>query len=84
MKKPLFILAIACLTIVSCKKERVCSCEERYTEVSSTGTEETISKYKITLKDASYLAAQKACVHTKESYTVGGVTTSVDTNCSLQ
>ncbi|MGE0567379.1 MAG: hypothetical protein AB7O73_05475 [Bacteroidia bacterium] len=82
--KKLIVLSAIGLAILSCKKDRVCSCKD-YTEVkSSTGTLATSNDYKYTIKDAGYKTAYYHCTHTKTSDTLGGATITNDLNCSLE
>lgn len=85
MNKVLLIAAVVVTTMVSCKKDRVCSCKT-YTTYNGAGA--TSFDQDITMKDVSRRTAFNACVHTKtvDTYTTGGVSVVVDqdVNCSLK
>jgi hypothetical protein len=84
MKKILLIIAVAGLTFVACKKDRVCSCKT-VTEVKGgplAGS--VVADREYTMTDAGYMPAYYHCTHKKTSDTLMGGTITVDENCSLK
>lgn len=83
-KATFFIAAVSALSIVSCKKDRTCSC----TTVNSSGSSSTTTTQDITIIDASKSDAKKACIDrtSTDTYTFGGVSTTYTstTTCELK
>lgn len=86
MKKTLIIAAVAGMVMVSCKKDRVCSCKQvqDISPAPSVGQATIITDYEYTIIKEGYRTAYNHCTHTKTSNTTGSVTVSTDTNCSLK
>lgn len=86
MKKTIVLLAVIATVAVACKKDRDCSCKT-YTTYNGAGA--TSVDQTITMKKVSGGTARKACIHTKQTYTVaaGGssvITVDQDINCELK
>ncbi len=81
MKKLSLLAILFSLSLVACKKDRLCSCK---TVIKSTGSPDLVIDNKVTLVNSSYRTAFNACVHTTQSQTTGTITTSTDVNCSLE
>ena len=86
MKKILLIVAIVGTAMVSCKKDRVCSCKEvdSFTPTPSVGPATIVTDYEYTITKVGYRTAFNACIHTKSSATSGSLTVTTDINCSLK
>jgi hypothetical protein len=84
MKKLILVAAVASLTMVSCKKDRACSCKQVVTLSGGGQSQQFVEDYDMTLTDASYRTAFRACTHTKDVVTDGGFTYEIDTNCELK
>jgi len=89
MKKTLLIVALASFAMVSCKKERTCTCTT--TDTAANGTVTTGQPYVTVYKKIKGGDAKNDCMSTNSentnSYTSGGVTvtstTKSDTKCEL-
>lgn len=86
MKKILLIVAIVGTAMVSCKKDRVCSCKEvdSISPVTPPAPATIVTDWEYTITKAGYRTAFNACIHTKSSTTTGSVTVTTDINCSLK
>ncbi len=84
MKKIILIIAIAATTMVSCKKDRVCSCKYVTTITSNGNTVTSVQDQDFTMVDVSRKTAYYACTHTKQTSANNGVTVDTDSNCSLK
>ncbi|MCW3076656.1 MAG: hypothetical protein JWO32_1265 [Bacteroidetes bacterium] len=84
MKKILLIAAVAGLAMVSCKKDRVCTCTSTstttYNGVSTSGT----YTQDVNLVKVSKRTAKLACIHTKSTYSNSNSTTVDETDCKLK
>jgi hypothetical protein len=86
MKKlSIMALALTGLMLVSCKKDRVCSCKS-FTKIESPGFNNTQSgpEEEYTIKEASYKTAYYACTHKQTVYSEDNTTITFDMNCSLK
>ncbi len=89
MKKLLLVIAVAGLAMLSCNKDRVCSCKD-YKTFDGAGAQ--IVDYEYTMKSVGRLTAFRNCVHSSSTYTqsvytgtVSSVKTVIeDLNCSLK
>ena len=91
MKKSLLIVAVFGFTLVSCKKDRVCSCK---LNITYTGTHtidpklkpaDVVADSEYTIVKAGLVTARRKCIHTRNEYPeVFGVKTTVDNNCELK
>lgn len=86
MKKILLIAAVAGMAMVSCKKDRVCSCKvvQEINPVTPPAPATIVTDYEYTIVKAGYRPAYNHCTHTKTANTTGSVTVTTDTNCSLK
>jgi hypothetical protein len=85
MKKILLIVAIAGMAVVSCKKDRVCSCKTvQDTSVSGVKAGTVVTDYEYTMVKTGWRAGYNHCIHTKTSVATGTITVDTDSNCSLK
>jgi len=86
MKKILLIVAIGSLAMVSCKKDRVCSCKvvQEINPVTPPAPATIVTDYKYTMVKTGWRTGYNHCTHTKQTQVVGPVTYITDTNCSLE
>jgi len=73
------ISVIVSIAMVSCKKDRVCTCTS-----SSTAPGNTPITLEITILDAKKSDAKKACVRTTNDYISNGVTYTRTSDCKLK
>ena len=78
MRIKLAMIAVACLAMASCKKDRVCECVTQQGNSADKHTE------RITFKDTGLRTASNACVHSKEEWSFGDTTIVVDVYCELK
>jgi len=80
MKKIILsLIVLGSFALVSCKKDRVCTCTS-----SSTAPGNTPITLEITLLDAKKSDVKKACVKTTSDYTSNGVTYTDTYDCKLK
>ncbi|MBI2720568.1 MAG: hypothetical protein HYX39_00180 [Bacteroidetes bacterium] len=80
MKKILLVAAVAGLTMVSCKKDRVCSC----TTTSTLGSVSSSSTNDYTIVKESKHISKMACASKKSTQTDNGVTYTYESSCKLK
>lgn len=77
MKKILLIVAVAGLSMASCKKDRTCTC----TITPTSGTTSTETKVMYDVKKSE---AERECIGGQSTFSSGGTTiTSDDVKCEL-
>ena len=84
MKKTLLIVAIVATAMVSCKKDRVCSCKDVMTQTGGPIPLGSTNDYEYTMVKIGYKTAYYHCTHKTLTETVNGVTTVIDSNCSVK
>ena len=86
MKKVILsAVVLGSLALISCKKDRVCSCKVVQTTTTAGQSHDVVTDYKYTIVGATRKTAfNSRCIHTKDHSEVGNTTYDTDTNCSLE
>ncbi|MGZ3899422.1 MAG: hypothetical protein ACXVNO_10840 [Bacteroidia bacterium] len=84
MKKILLIAAVAGMAMVSCKKDRTCSCTETSTTTNNSVTVSSSQNVDVVFTKQTKRIAKLACVHTKSTDTNNNTTHTTETNCTLK
>lgn len=84
MKQIIAIAMIAGMAMISCKKDRVCSCKTITSTTVGSATVTSGVDEEYTMVKTGYRAAYYHCTHKKASNTYGSVVVEVDQNCSLK
>ncbi len=84
MKKILLIAAVAGLAMVSCKKDRTCTCTSSNSYTSGGLTTSTTGTQDYTIVKVSKHTAKLACIHSKSTNSGSNYTSVAETDCKLK
>lgn len=84
MKKLILIAAVTGLSMVSCKKDRVCSCTYSKTTTSNGISVAQTSNFEVVYVKETKRISKLSCVHTKTTENKTNSTVVRETNCVLK
>lgn len=77
-------MAVVSLTMVSCKKDRVCECQTSKIVQNSNNTNSTSEVNQTVFINTSKHTAKLACIHSKSVNVNTNTTVTTDDNCTLK
>jgi len=77
-------MIVVSLTMVSCKKDRICECKTSTIVVNSNNTNSSSEVNDITYVHVTKHTAKLACIHSKTVNVNTNTTVTTDSDCSLK
>ena len=84
MKKILFMITVVSLTVVSCKKDRICECRTSKIVENSNNINSSSEVNQTVLIHTSKHTAKLACIHSKTVNVNSNTIVTTDNDCRLK
>lgn len=78
------MLAVICIIMPSCKKDRICECKTSSIVVNSNNTNTTNTVNDVVYLNTTHRTAKLSCVHSKSVKVNTNTTVTTDNDCKLK